>query len=94
MSDCTNETTIPPMPTAPHAPAQGSKSAAVYKLLSRTKGATSQELIAATGWQPHSMRAFLSGVRKRGGTLVREERKDGEQAYRLATVRSRTASDA
>nr|WP_295662222.1 DUF3489 domain-containing protein [Polymorphobacter sp.] len=60
-----------------------SKSDNVLKLLLRTKGATPVELIAATGWQPHSMRAFLSGLRKKGRTIVREERKGGGYAYRI-----------
>ncbi|MGI4876320.1 MAG: DUF3489 domain-containing protein [Janthinobacterium lividum] len=59
------------------------KSASVIKLLQRARGATSLELTAATDWQPHSVRAFLSGLRKKGRPLVREPRKSGELAYRL-----------
>lgn len=44
------------------------KSSAVIKLLSRTKGATLAEIGTATGWQPHSCRAFLTGLRKKGKT--------------------------
>jgi hypothetical protein len=62
-----------------------SKSAAVAKLLSRPKGATVDEMMSVTGWQPHSVRAFLSGLRKRGLLLIREERKDGRSAYRVGT---------
>ena len=65
------------------APSTSSKSAAVTKLLSRTKGATSAEMITATGWQSHSVRAFLSGLSKKGQALAREARKSGEAAYRL-----------
>lgn len=60
-----------------------SKSDTVIKLLLRARGATSVELIAATEWQPHSVRAFLSGLRKKGRVLVREARKNGELAYRI-----------
>ena len=60
-----------------------SKSDTVIKLLLRAKGATSVELIAATEWQPHSVRAFLSGLRKKERTIVREARKSGEFAYRI-----------
>lgn len=60
-----------------------SKSAAVSKLLCRARGATVAEMQAATGWQPHSVRAFLSGLRKVGRTLDKEERKSGETSYRL-----------
>ena len=60
-----------------------SKSEAVLKILSRARGATLEEVSDATGWQPHSARAFFSGLRKRGLVLVREERKNGDNAYRI-----------
>lgn len=60
-----------------------SKSDAVIKLLLRGKGATSLELITVTDWQAHSIRAFLSGLRKKGRVIVREARKSGELAYRI-----------
>lgn len=59
------------------------KSAAVCKLLARPRGATVPELMTATGWQNHSVRAFFTGLRKKGRTLVREERTSGEVVYRL-----------
>ena len=55
----------------------------MIRLLLRAKGATSAELIAATGWQAHSIRAFLSGLRKKGRVLVREARKNGEFSCRI-----------
>ena len=69
-------------------PPPASKADTVIKLLLRTKGATAVELIAATGWQPHSVRAFLSGLRKKGRVIVREARKSGEFAYRIVTTPS------
>ena len=60
------------------------KSATVCKLLARPRGATVQELMTATGWQNHSIRAFFTGLRKKGLSLTREERTSGELAYRLA----------
>lgn len=60
------------------------KSELVKKLLRRGKGASLAELKDATGWQPHSVRAFLSGLRKKGEVLIKEERKSGETAYRVA----------
>ncbi len=65
------------------APSKPAKSAAVIKLLSRTRGATSAEMTATTNWQPHSVRAYLTGLRKKGHVLTREARKSGESAYRL-----------
>jgi lambda repressor-like predicted transcriptional regulator len=61
------------------------KAATIRKLLTRTRGATMTELSKATGWQPHSLRAFMSGLRKSGDTIAREPRKSGEQAYRLVS---------
>lgn len=53
------------------------------KLLRRGKGATLAELQNATAWQRHSVRAFLSGLRKKGDVLIKEQRKSGEVAYRV-----------
>ena len=44
--------------------------------LSRAKGATLAELEEATGWQQHSIRAALTGLRKKGCTIVRGKRGD------------------
>lgn len=59
------------------------KSETVKKLLSRKAGATAAELGVATSWQPHSVRAYLSGLRKKGSTIVHDERRDGTKAYWL-----------
>lgn len=66
-------------------PPQQPKSILVTRLLRRSKGATVTEIQTATTWQPHSVRAFLSGLRKKGGTLTKEQRKSGETAYRLTS---------
>jgi len=64
-------------------PVRKTKSATVNRMLRREKGATIAEIETATGWKPHSCRAFLSGIRKTGATLTKEERADGKTAYRL-----------
>ncbi len=69
---------------APNKAKAPSKSDAVQKLLGRAKGASIAEITSATGWQPHSARAFLTGLRKKDITILRESRKDGESAYRIA----------
>ena len=72
-----------------------SKSDCVTKLLRRAKGATLAELQEVTSWQPHSVRAFLSGLRKKGSAVSKEQRKSGETAYRLAgKAASAVAADA
>jgi hypothetical protein len=60
------------------------KSGVVRLLLRRERGATIDEIMQATSWKPHSCRAFLTGVRKTDGELVRQERSDGKIAYRIA----------
>jgi hypothetical protein len=52
------------------------KSAAVCKLLARPRGATQTEIMKVTGWQNHSLRAFLSGLRKKGHRLDKSRRND------------------
>lgn len=65
-----------------------SKSNSVTKLLARSRGATLADLAVATGWQPHSVRALLSGLRKKGILLVRDARKSGESCYRIVSVQA------
>lgn len=59
------------------------KAAIVSKLLSRPRGASLGDISAATGWQAHSIRAFLTGLRKKGNNLEREQRRDGATGYRI-----------
>ena len=72
-------------PTAT-APRQGTKTARVIELLKRDQGARLDELIAATGWLPHTARAALTGLRHRGYD-VRLERGETGSVYRaIATL--------
>lgn len=64
-------------------PARKTKAADVKRMLCREKGATIEEIEKATGWKPHSCRAFLSGVRKSESELAKEERENGKTAYRI-----------
>ena len=78
----------PPKATVAKKPApalRGSKTAKILDLLKRPSGATLKDLTKATGWQPHSVRGFLSGtVGKKLGTPVESfKRTDGERAYRI-----------
>ncbi|MBL9067182.1 MAG: DUF3489 domain-containing protein [Sphingopyxis sp.] len=59
------------------------KAATVQKLLARSKGATLAELTDATSWQPHTARAFLTGLRKKGKNIVRECRPNGDTCWRI-----------
>ncbi|MFN3892181.1 MAG: DUF3489 domain-containing protein [Beijerinckiaceae bacterium] len=59
-----------------------SKQAIVVGMLSAKDGATLDALIAATGWLPHTTRAVLTGLRKKGFALERA-RQDGVTTYRI-----------
>jgi len=61
----------------------GSKTAKILDLLKRPGGVTSKELMKATGWQPHSVRGFISGTvgKKMGLTVVSTKGDDGERNY-------------
>ena len=60
-----------------------SKIGVVADLLRRDGGTTLAELVAATGWQPHTTRAALTGLRKKGHAIERGTR-DGATAYTIA----------
>jgi hypothetical protein len=58
-------------------PREGTKIAQVINLLQRDPGATLDDLIAATGWLPHTARAALTGLRHRGYDVRLERGKKG-----------------
>ncbi|HYW48245.1 MAG TPA: DUF3489 domain-containing protein [Bryobacteraceae bacterium] len=68
---------------APASAREGTKTAKVLDLLKRPGGATSKELQKATGWQPHSVRGFLSGTvgKKMGLAVTSTKGEDGERSY-------------
>ena len=79
----------PPAAPPPNLPeitqATGTKSAAVIAMLGRPEGATLDEMITATGWLPHTIRAALTGFKKKGHVIVRDKR--GEvTCYRIAAA--------
>src|SRR6266849_9372318 len=61
----------------------GSKTAKILDLLKRPGGATSKDLMKATGWLPHSVRGFLSGTvrEKLGLTVTSTKDENGERTY-------------
>ena len=54
-------------------PKAESKTAMVTKLLTRARGATMDEMMTATTWQAHSVRAFLSGLMMQISTALDTE---------------------
>lgn len=51
-------------------------------LLRRESGASLNELVEATGWLPHSTRAALTGLKKKGH-LVFKEKREGNTFYSI-----------
>ncbi len=73
----------------------GSKRAMILTLLSRQEGVTIDDLIAATGWLPHTTRAALSGLRKSGLAVVRTRDAGAETSvYRIQADSIATAAAA
>ena len=80
----TTTTTKPQAPTVKNAvPREGSKIARVITLLQSSAGATLGEMVEATGWLPHTTRAALTGLKKKGHAIDRSKRGDAT-CYRIA----------
>ena len=72
------------VPHHPRDPRASSKQAQVLGLLVHPDGATLDALMAATGWLSHTVRAVLSGLRKRGHAIDRRPGGEGRSSrYRL-----------
>lgn len=67
---------------ATSAPRQ-TKAALVIELLRRKQGATLAEMVEATGWLPHTTRAALTGLKKKGH-LIEKTKRDDATCYRIA----------
>lgn len=59
------------MPTPAKAP---SKASLVLNMLRRFEGASVEQLVAATRWLPHTVRATLTGLRKKGYEIAKDNR--------------------
>jgi hypothetical protein len=67
----------------PESAREGTKTDKVLDLLKRPGGATAKELMKVTGWQPHSVRGFLSGTvgKTMGMAVTSTKGEDGERSY-------------
>lgn len=63
----------------------GTKLAVLVMALRHPQGATSQQLMLATGWQPHTVRGAISGMlrKKLGLNVVLAQNDSGERVYRV-----------
>ena len=62
------ETTSAAKPKAPRA---NTKNQRLLDMLATGTGASLEEMVEATGWQPHTVRAAMAGLRKRGYEVER-----------------------
>ena len=71
---------------ATRAPRPGSKLATVLQLLESEAGATIAEIMAATGWQQHTVRGALAGsITKKFARSLTSDKIDGRgRVYRTA----------
>ena len=73
------------------APRAGSKQALVIEMLSKDQGTTLDALVKATGWLPHTTRAALTGLRKRGFAVERIRNETRGSLYRITNGPSAAA---
>jgi hypothetical protein len=59
-----------------------SKAALLLEMLARPEGATLNQMVAATGWLPHTTRAALTGLKKKGHEVT-STKFDDLRTYRL-----------
>ncbi|WP_379548268.1 DUF3489 domain-containing protein [Qipengyuania sp. DSG2-2] len=67
-------------------PKRKTKASIVEALLERKDGSSLADICKATGWQTHSSRAFLTGLRKKGREVVRYKNDKGASIYKLTTL--------
>lgn len=65
------------------APKKSTKIDLVLGMLRRAEGATLDQMVEATGWLPHTTRAALTGLKKKGH-VVASETLDDLRTYRVA----------
>lgn len=59
-----------------------SKSSLVLQMLQRHEGATITQIVTATGWLPHTTRAALTGLKKRGHEIASAKTDGEDRVYR------------
>ena len=72
------ETKMSPQTNPPRA---GTKQAKLVGMLSRKSGITLTKASEALGWQAHTTRATLTGLKKRGYKIERQDRVNKDNIY-------------
>jgi DNA-binding transcriptional regulator PaaX len=62
------------------------KATLMREMLEGEGGASLDDLCKATGWQPHTVRAALSGLRKAGHAIDRTRDDAGKSIYRVTAT--------
>jgi hypothetical protein len=85
----------PPANAAPFTPGvkPGTKQAVLVDRLEQPAGASIADLGGLLGWQPHTVRAALTGLRKKGYRVTGTRNDDGGTVYRAAPP-AKAAEDA
>ena len=73
-------------------PGGGTKLALVIAMLCAKGGATLDALVDATGWLPHTTRAALTGLRKRGFSIERTREEGSDSIYRIVSAPAAAAA--
>ncbi len=82
--DSKDKSTAPDVTTGPKTaltPKPPSKQDQLAALVVRDEGATVDQMVAALGWLPHTTRAALTGLKKKG-FAISSDKVDGVRTYR------------
>ena len=82
-NDIERQAVSPEQSQKPGAPKAPNKTEKFLALLQRPNGATLDELVEATGWLPHTTRAALTGLKKKGHDVQRTK-VDGVSRYAVS----------
>ena len=78
------KTDTPEAPQNPRAPKPASKGAQLLALIGREQGASLTELRQASGWQPHSVRGFISTAAKKHNVKIASAKNEsGDRVYSI-----------
>ena len=72
-----------PSRSTPSPEPKQSKKSILMDLLKRPKGASIDEMTSATGWQAHSVRAAITGLRKSGHAVLLNKDDQNASRYRI-----------
>ena len=72
---------VPPIVAVPPVASKVTKRDQLAALVVPDEGATLEQMIAVTGWLPHTTRAALTGLRK-SGYVLDSDKIDGVRTYR------------